>query len=64
MLRKPKTTQERRTNGSRCNNRDEYGVKIRGKRSQKLLFEAWDDVVRGDRNYRTWKKYRKKQYKK
>lgn len=65
ICRKPKTTQERRVNGSRCQwlMIDEYCVKCRACRSMCLLPEAWDDVIRGDIKYRSWKHYRKTQYK-
>ena len=43
FLRRPKTTQERRVNGKRTEQRDlEY--KIRAKRSAANLPEAWDDI--------------------
>ena len=63
-LRNPRTTQERRINGKRSQiTVDGYEVKIRAKRSQASLPEAWDDIPRKDLEHRTWKRHRKKQYK-
>lgn len=48
-LRSPRTTQERRINGKRSQIAvDGYEVKIRAKRSQASLPEAWDDIPRKD----------------
>lgn len=65
IFRNPKTTQERRINGSRCQWLliDEYQIKCKPSRSLKNLPESWDDVIRSDWNSRNWKNYRKTQYK-
>jgi|LakMenE01Jun11ns_1017448.scaffolds.fasta_scaffold8523918_1 hypothetical protein len=63
--RKPRTTQERRANGPRCQWvwHDEYRVKYRARRSMCMLVEAWDDLPRSDYNFRSWKRHRRTQYK-
>lgn len=43
FLRRPKTTQERRANGTR-KERHEFDYKIRAKRNAKNLVDAWDDI--------------------
>jgi hypothetical protein len=58
MLRRPKTTQERRVNGKRTDRRE---YKIRARRNAANLPEAWDDIWATTQ--RSWKKHRKKQYK-
>lgn len=67
MHRQVRTTAERRENGHRCSNgisySDEHKVKIRAKRSMKMLPEAWDDILRQDWNFRSWKRHRKTQWK-
>jgi len=60
--RAPKTTQERRANGRRCNNIDEYGVRLRGRRSQMTLPDTYDDMQRSDINFHSWKRHRRTQY--
>jgi hypothetical protein len=57
FLRHPRTTQERRANSKGF--RHEY--KVRARRNQKNLVEAWDDIW--NRSQRSWKKHRKTQYK-
>lgn len=63
--RRPRTTQERRANGKRnCIEFDDgYKVKIRASRNMSNLVEAWDDVNRSSSEDRSWKKFRKEQYK-
>lgn len=62
--RRPRTTQERRENGKRnVLYFDDYEVKIRASRNMSNLVEAWDDIGRSDMSHRTWKRYRKTQYK-
>lgn len=67
IFKRPKTTQERRENGRRSDHYDnhefEFKFKIRSKRNQKNLTEAWDDNLRSDLCLRTWKRNRKTQYK-
>jgi len=57
FMRYPRTTQERRANSRGM--RHEY--KIRARRNQKNLVEAWDDIW--ERSQRSWKKHRRTQYK-
>lgn len=66
FFRKPRTNQERRSNGKRCNflDFDEYQVKCRSKRSQSQLPTNWSDISRKDINDKNWKSHRKNQYKK
>lgn len=52
--RRPKTTQERRAN------QDGW---CRPSRRPRQLPNAWDDLMRGDIDYRSWKYYRKNQWK-
>ena len=62
--RRPTTTQERRANGKRnylCF--DEYKVPLRASRNMSNLVEAWDDVTRSSIYDRSWKKFRKTQWK-
>ena len=67
--RNPRTQQERRFNASHDYRRIEIEVggevhavriRIRGKRSTRMLPEAWHDLPRG--RQRSWKKHRKMQY--
>ena len=67
--RNPRTQQERRVNSSHEHRRieielggDTYDIRIRirGRRGLKMLVEAWHDLPRGIQ--RTWKKYRRTQY--
>jgi alpha-glucuronidase len=69
-FRNPRTQQERRVNGSQeCRRVEirvgdeihELRVRIRGKRSLKMLVEAWDDLPR--QFQRSWKEHRGTQYK-
>lgn len=64
-LRHPKTTSERRVTTGHENDEDllEYGVKIRGRRRGHNLPNAWDDIPRSEKG-RSWKNYRKHQWKK
>ncbi|MHC4216756.1 MAG: hypothetical protein ACYSWP_25730 [Planctomycetota bacterium] len=60
FMRRPRTTQERRANGTRkVTNRCEY--KVRAKRNAVNLVDAWDDIW--ENTERGWKKHRKTQYK-
>ena len=63
--RRPRTTQERRANGKRNSIEfdDGYKVKIRASRNMSNLVEAWDDINRSSSEDRSWKKFRKEQYK-
>ncbi len=69
IFRDPRTQQERRANGSREYRRVEVRVggeilelriRIRGKRSVRMLVEAWHDLPRGSQ--RSWKEHRRTQY--
>ena len=69
LFRNPRTQQERRSNGNPEYRRVEiqvhgefHGVRIRirGKRSVRMLVEAWHDLPR--QMQRSWKKYRRTQY--
>jgi hypothetical protein len=69
-FRNPHTQQERRLNGSYEYRRIEiemHGefyelrIRIRGKRSLRVLVEAWHDLPR--RVQRSWKKHRRMQWK-
>lgn len=68
LFRNPRTQQERLANGNHEYRQVEVQVggevhavriRIRGKRSLRLLPEAWHDLPRG--RQRTWKKHRKTQ---
>jgi hypothetical protein len=70
LYRNPRTQQERRLNGSHEYRRVEIEVgagtcelriRIRGKRSVRMLPEAWHDIPRGKQ--RSWKEHRRTQYK-
>jgi len=70
FYRTPRIRQERRVNGSREYRRievlvggelHEFRVRIRGKRSVRMLPEEWDDQPRT--RQRTWKEHRHTQYK-
>jgi len=67
--RNPRTQQERRVNGSQEYRRveieaggktHELRIRIRGKRSLRMLVEAWHDLPR--QVQRNWKKQRRRQY--
>ena len=65
MMRHPKTTQESRYNGKRCNNGVEefegFVVRVRAKRSEANLPDSyWDMWVYHEKG---WKNYRRTQYK-
>ena len=58
VLRRPRTTQERR-----AYLRDESSVRLRARRSAKNLPNAWDDIVRSDIfDHKSWKRHRRTQY--
>lgn len=62
-LRNMRTTQERRANQGGQWIKDQgviIPIKIRPRRVK--LINAWDDIVRGDYNTRSWKRYRITQY--
>ena len=70
LYRNPRTQQERRGNGGQEYRRVEIRVggkilevriRIRGKRSLRMLVEAWHDLPR--QVQRSWKKHRRTQYK-
>ncbi len=62
VLRRPRTTQERRAYFH--DEVSEYGIRIRGRRTPRGLPNAWDDYVRSDvMNYKNWKKHRRNQWK-
>jgi hypothetical protein len=65
FFRHPRTTQERRANGSRCQilRFDDFVVKCRGRRSFRMLPNSWNDFSRGDAYFRNWKRHRRTQYK-
>ena len=65
QYRNPRTQQERRANGSHEHRHveievggecHEVRIQIRGKRSVRMLVEAWHDLPRGIQ--RSWKKHR------
>ena len=69
LFRNPRTQQERRINGSREYRRveievggevQEFRIRIRGKRSTRMLVSAWDDLPPG--RQRSWKRHRRTQY--
>ena len=60
VLRRPRTTQERRAYFH--DEIAEYGVRIRGRRSAHALPNAWDDICRSDIFTKNWKKQRRTQY--
>ena len=63
-LRHPRTQQERRVNGKRNHiTDDDCKVKTRPKRNQVHLPCLWDDVLNHSWYDRSWKRYRKTQYK-
>lgn len=57
--RRLRTTNERR----QAQRLDPSDVLPRGRRSVRMLPNAWDDYIRGDRDDRSWKRYRKHQWK-
>ena len=68
--RNPRTQQERRANSSQRHLRVEFEVggktcelriRVRGKRSVRMLRSAWDDISKG--RQRNWKSFRRTQYK-
>lgn len=63
--RQVKTAQEYKENCSLVHNEDIsfYKVKIRAKRNNNNLPNAWDDLNHQDYNYKNWKNYRKTQWK-
>ena len=62
--RRPRTTQERRVNGKRhFLEIDGYKIKIRPRRNQANLVEAWDDLMHSYWGHRSWKRHRKTQWK-
>lgn len=64
-LRHPKTTQERRANGKRSNFLliDGYRIRTRPCRNAINLVQVRDDITRRDWEDRSWKRFRKTQYK-
>lgn len=52
--RSMRTLQERRAN---------QDWPVRGRRSPRMIPTAWDDIPRLDKDDRSWKRYRKTQYK-
>ena len=63
-LRHPRTQQERRVNGKRnFIDYDEYKVRTRPKRNKANLPCHWDDLLNHSWYDRSWKRYRRKQYK-
>jgi hypothetical protein len=68
-FRNPRTQQERRVNGSHEYRRveirvggeiHEVRIRIRGRRSVRMLPEAWHDLPRGIQ--RSWKRHRRTQW--
>ena len=64
VLRHPKTNQERRLTGRRCQFIiiDGFVLNCRAKRNYACLPSAWDDIMRQDRGDRCWKRHRRTQY--
>lgn len=64
FLRPVRTTQERRANGTRSRGADydDFRVRSRARRGLKRLPNYWDDI-QVDRSDRSWKVFRKTQYK-
>ena len=64
ILRRPRTTQERRDYFRHEDEMREYGFRIRGRRKPRALPNAWDDICRSDIfNHKNWKRHRRTQYK-
>lgn len=62
VLRRPRTTQERRAYFH--DDVSEYDVRIRGNRTPRALPNAWDDICRSDIfNHKSWKRHRRHQWK-
>jgi hypothetical protein len=66
-FRHPRTTAEIRAWDDALDAADaaaEYGgtLKLRRRRSAKMLPNAWDDIPRGDHDHRCWKRHRRTQY--
>ena len=63
-FRRPRTTQERRVNGKRNYlDYDDYRVRTRPSRNFANLVENRDDILRWGQKNRSWKRYRKHQWK-
>lgn len=60
VLRRPRTTQERR---NYFLDEEMEDVKLRARRSGRNLPNAWDDYCRSDIFVKNWKKFRRTQYK-
>lgn len=63
-LRNMRTTQERRANqcGPWINKDHGVVIPIKIRPGRVKLINAWDDIIRGDYNCRSWKRHRKTQY--
>lgn len=64
-FRNPRTTQERKAYFDVVQQEEEYGFKIKYRRSRNNvnLPSAWDDIHRSDVKQRTWKQSRKTRWK-
>ena len=64
FFRKIRTTQERRENKKALEEKNEWGYKVRGKRTGSQLPNSWDDIYNSKTNCKSWKDlYKvKKQY--
>jgi hypothetical protein len=61
ILRRPRTTQERRAYFH--DEISEYDIRIRGRRTPRQLPNAWDDMCRSDIfNHKSWKNHRNTQW--
>jgi len=58
--RKPKTFCDRRAS---CSIVDEFEPKFRAARNLHNLPTSWDDIKNSTRKIRSWKRFRKQQYK-
>jgi len=57
-LRYPKTTQEKRWSDAWA----DEGIRVRPRRNKANLPDAWDDITRSDVGAKSWKRYRKHQW--
>ena len=62
-LRHPRTTAERRANAGVAADGLDCGWRVRPARRGHTLVSAWDDQCRSTCDVRSWKHYRRTQYK-
>ena len=62
-FRRPRTTQEKRKWYSKKEAMGEYKLRKPNRRRPVTLVSSYDDIGRSDYRIRSWKNYRKKQYK-